>query len=118
MAEVTHARDNKKVCKNLQGPVRLPGKSRMRLAGKLQPMALEGTNENTAIEYEGDTRATLTVEKRQVVSSLARSVLLETREQRGARSGWRLGFCCLPSWACRGQGNHSLDTVTGRLCKS
>jgi hypothetical protein len=35
MAEVTHARDNKKVCKNLERLARLPGKSRMRLAGNL-----------------------------------------------------------------------------------
>lgn len=85
MAEVTHARDNKKVCKNLQRLARLPGKSGMRLAGKLQPMALEGTNENTATDLEGDTWGVLMVEKRQVVNSLALSLLLETHEQWGAR---------------------------------
>lgn len=58
--------------------VRLLGKSRMRLAEKLQPMALGGTNENTAVELEGDTWDVVIVEKRQVVNSLALSLLLES----------------------------------------
>lgn len=69
----THARDNKSI-HNLQGLVRLPGTSRMRLAGKIQPMALGRTNENTEIESERDTWKVVPVEGKRVVSSLALSL--------------------------------------------
>lgn len=51
----------------------MPGKNRRRLAGKIQPMALGRTNENTEIESERDTWTVMLVERRQVVSSLALS---------------------------------------------
>lgn len=60
---------------NLQGLVRLPGKSKMRLAGKIQPAALGRTNENIENESKGDTWKVMLVERRQVSGQLISSKL-------------------------------------------
>lgn len=99
-----------------QRPERLPGKSRQRLAGKTQPVALGRTNENTEMEREGDAWKVMLVERRQGVRSLALSWL---RGPQGAR-GEQGHHCLLSGQLCLTEQSDIifLDAVLGGFANS
>lgn len=84
---------------NPQGLPRLPGKSRVRLAGKVEPVALGRTHENVEIEREGDTWKVVLVESTQLVSSLTLSLPSGATERRR----WTGPGCLLTGMRCPSQ---------------